>query len=44
MCGTTEELSSYMDEFQWRQLFGKKSVETFNNILAEIAHYYPIND
>ena len=45
MCGTTEELlPSYMDEFQWRQLFGKKIFETFDNILAQIAHYYPVNN
>jgi transposase-like protein len=45
MSGTTAEmLPSYLDEFQWRQVFGKKTTEAFNNILAQIAHFYPVND
>ena len=33
-----------MDEFQWRQLFGKKTTETFDNILMQIAHFYLTNN
>jgi hypothetical protein len=44
MCGTTEEmLPSYLDEFQWRQRWGKKTVHTFDNILSQIAHFYPVD-
>ena len=45
MCGTTEELlPSYLDEFQWRQLYGKKEVEAFENTLHQISTYYPVNN
>jgi hypothetical protein len=45
MNGTTAEmLPSYLDEFQWRQMYGKKTAEAFNNILAQIAHFYPVNN
>ena len=45
MCGTTAELlPSYLDEVQWRQMYGKKTVEAFNNILAQIAQFYPVNN
>ena len=45
MGGTTEEmLPSYLDEFQWRQLFGKKTSEAFDNLLNQISIYYPVNN
>jgi transposase-like protein len=45
MSGTTAELlPSYLDEFQWRQMYGKKTSQVFDNILAQIAHYYPVNN
>ena len=45
VCGTTAELfPSYLDEVQWRQMYGKKTVEAFNNILAQIAQFYPVNN
>lgn len=45
MCGTSAEmLPGYLDEFQWRQQYGKKTVEAFNNILVQIAHFYPVNN
>ena len=43
--GTDSELlPSYLDEFQYRQIYGKKKVESFDNILAHIAHFYPVNN
>ena len=44
MGGTTEILPSYLDEFQWRQLFGKKTSEAFDNLLNQISIYYPVNN
>jgi hypothetical protein len=42
MVGTSEELlPTYLDEYQWRQMHGKKTAEAFDNMLAQIAHYYP---
>jgi hypothetical protein len=41
MSGTTfEHLPEYLDEYQWRQMYGKKTAEAFNNILNQIAHFY----
>ena len=45
MNGTDSELlPSYLDEFQYRQIYGEKTVESFDNILAHIAHFYPVNN
>ena len=45
MGGTTEAmLPSYLDEFQWRQMFGKKTTEAFDNLLNQISIYYPVNN
>jgi hypothetical protein len=33
MSETSKELPSYLDEFQWRQLYGKKTPTAFDNIL-----------
>ena len=45
MSGTSKEkLPSYLDEFQWRQVYGKKTIEAFDNILEQISHFYPVNN
>ena len=45
MSGTTRErLPSYLDEFQWRQVYGKKTIEAFDNILEQISLFYPVNN
>ena len=38
------KLPAYLDEFQCRQVNGKKKVEAFGNILEQISHFYPINN
>jgi hypothetical protein len=44
MSGTSKEkLPSYLDEFQWRQLYGKKTPAAFDNILQQISVFYPVN-
>ncbi|KAL3094767.1 hypothetical protein niasHS_006062 [Heterodera schachtii] len=44
MSGTSRELlPSYCDEYMWRQLNGKKTLDAFENIVEQIAHYYPVN-
>uniref|UniRef100_A0A1I8BC29 Transposase n=1 Tax=Meloidogyne hapla TaxID=6305 RepID=A0A1I8BC29_MELHA len=40
---SAELLPSYLDEFQWRQMHGKKTHEAFDNILNQISIYYPVN-
>jgi hypothetical protein len=38
------QLPSYLDEFQWRQLYGKKTLAAFDNILQQISVFYPVNN
>jgi hypothetical protein len=41
MSGTSEVLiPSYLNEFQWRQFFGKNENDAFNNILLHISQWY----
>ena len=43
MSGTSENLlPSYLEEFMWRQLRGKTAVESFDNILTDIAEWYKV--
>ncbi|KAJ4426751.1 hypothetical protein ANN_26550 [Periplaneta americana] len=43
MSGTCDaHLTSYMDEFIWRQLNGKKTQNVFDNLLDQIAAFYPV--
>ena len=38
-----DQLPSYLDEFMWRERFGKTTSDTNNNIMAHIASFYPVN-
>jgi transposase-like protein len=41
--GSSENLMpSYLDEFSWRQLRGKKQSDAFNNILVDISLWYVV--
>lgn len=43
MNGTADDLvSSYIDEFMWRQFYGSTSSEAFDNILQHISERYPV--
>jgi hypothetical protein len=45
MSGTTKErLPSYLDEFQWREISGKKTNTSFDNLLNQISLFYPVNN
>lgn len=35
-------LPSYLDEFMWRERYGKTANEAFNSILRDIASQYPV--
>ena len=36
------ELASYLDEFMWRERYGKTAGEAFRSIMADIAAFYPV--
>ena len=36
------EITGYLDEFMWRERWGKTSRAAFNNICAHIAQQYPV--
>jgi len=40
-CHATQ-LPSYLDEFMWRELYGRTKSTAFNNIMADIAQQYPV--
>jgi len=37
-----ESLPCYLDEFMWRERYGKCSSDAFYNILEQIAQKYPV--
>jgi len=37
-----DEISSYLDEFMWRERWGKTSRASFDNICAHVAQQYPV--
>lgn len=36
-----EQLPGYLDEFMWRERYGKSKADAFNNIMRDIAAQYP---
>ena len=36
------QLSSYLDEFMWRERYEKTTRDTLNNIMANISQQYPV--
>jgi len=36
------QLPSYLDEFMWRERYGKTASDALNNIMQDIAHQYPV--
>ena len=38
----SDHIAGYLDEFMWRERFGKMSNDAWNNILVDIAHQYPV--
>ena len=38
----SEQLPSYLDEFMWRERYGKSSKEAWENIIRNIAQQYPV--
>ncbi|GFO41935.1 hypothetical protein PoB_006844000 [Plakobranchus ocellatus] len=42
MCGTLGSmLPSHLDEFMWRELYGKNPQDAFNNIIFHLSQWYP---
>ena len=35
-------LPSYLDEFMWRERWGRSNDAAFNNIISDIATQYPL--
>ena len=38
----TSTLPSHLDEFLWREMYGKDGTSAMDNILEQIAHFYPV--
>ena len=38
----TQHIPGYLDEFMWRERFGKSSIDVYNNIILDIANQYPV--
>ena len=37
-----DQLPSYLDEFMWRERYGKTGNEALQNIMRHIARQYPV--
>ena len=37
-----EQLAGYLDEFMYRERYGRTARELFDNIITDIAHQYPV--
>ena len=37
----TSQLPSYLDEFMWRERYGKNCLDVLDNIYGDIAQWYP---
>jgi transposase-like protein len=35
-------LTSHLDEYMWREIFGKTKLEAFNNIIFHLSQWYPL--
>ena len=38
----SHQIPSYLDEFMWRERYGKTSIDAFYNIMQHIAQQYPV--
>ena len=36
------QLSSYLDEFMWRERYGPKKYQAFHAVMTDIAAQYPL--
>ena len=39
---SSTQLASHLDEFMWRERWGKTKEEAFTNIMRDIATQYPV--
>ena len=39
---TLDQLSSYLDEFMWKERYGQTVGDAFNSMLRHITEYYPL--
>ena len=39
---TRSRLPSYLDEFMWREMYGRKNDEVLENIYGDIALWFPV--
>ena len=37
---TRHKLSPYLDEFMWKERYGKTAADCFNNMLSHVAEFY----
>ena len=39
---SSEQLPGYLDEYMWRQRYGRTKIDAFNNIITHINNQYPV--